>query len=127
MARAEYLGHLDGLAYGSDPRNGFFRDGVFFHPALRFRFDIPAEWNAQNLTDAVVAVNPRRDAAIQLTLSPDNAPAAAVRRFIGQGGIRVLQSFRQPVSGSSEQGCSGSPRTLSSVMRWRCVEPGGRR
>ena len=42
--RAEFLGHLDGLAYGSDPRNGFFRDGVFVHPTLRFRFDIPAEW-----------------------------------------------------------------------------------
>jgi predicted Zn-dependent protease len=57
--RAEYLQRIDGLAYGENPRNGFFRDGTFIHPDLRFRLDFPARWQAQNLPQAVVAVSPQ--------------------------------------------------------------------
>jgi predicted Zn-dependent protease len=37
VARERYLRVLDGLVYGDDPRNGFFRENVFYHPGLRFR------------------------------------------------------------------------------------------
>ena len=37
VREAEYLQQVDGLIYGEDPRQGFFRDGEFLHPELRFR------------------------------------------------------------------------------------------
>jgi predicted Zn-dependent protease len=96
---ADYLGQLDGLVYGDNPRHGFFRDGVFFHPDLRFRFAVPQEWGTQNLTEAVVGVSPRRDAIVQLTLAGTLDPARAAQQFFSQRTTQPLQSSRQPVNG----------------------------
>jgi predicted Zn-dependent protease len=98
VGRDDYLRQLDGLVYGVNPRHGFFRDGVFYHPELRFRFDVPPEWSTQNTTEAVIAVSPRRDAAIQLTLSPAD-PSQSTRQFLSAGNVRALRSSRQSVNG----------------------------
>jgi predicted Zn-dependent protease len=101
MANAQYLEQLDGLVFGQNPRQGFFRDGVFYHPDLRFRFDIPAEWQAQNLPDAVLGISPNRDAALQLTIAGSGDPARAAEAFFsqGQGQVQVLRSTRRPING----------------------------
>jgi predicted Zn-dependent protease len=99
IGREQYLARLDGLVYGVNPRNGFFRDGAFLHPDLRFRLAFPADWPRQNLAQMVMAVSPRQDAAIQLTLSADATPAAAAQRFLGQQGVRPGQSASQTING----------------------------
>jgi predicted Zn-dependent protease len=99
VADAQYLQQLDGLVFGQNPRQGFFRDGVFYHPDLRFRFDIPAEWQTQNLPDAVIGVSPNRDAAVQLTLAGSGDPARAAQAFFSQGPVQILNSERQPING----------------------------
>jgi predicted Zn-dependent protease len=73
---------------------------MFFHPELLFQFNVPQEWNTQNLTDAVVAVSPNRDAAFQLTLAGDANPTRAAQMFFSQQGMRVLQSSQQNINGS---------------------------
>lgn len=100
VERADFLQQIDGLVFGENPRQGFFRDGVFYHPDLRFRFDVPAEWATQNLTDAVMAVSPRRDAALQLTLAGNVNPTRAAQAFFSQQGTRVLQSSQHAINGS---------------------------
>ena len=99
IANAQYLEQLDGLAFGQNPRQGFFRDGVFYHPDLRFRFNMPAEWQSQNLPDAVIGMSPNRDAAVQLTLAGDVNPARAAQAFLSRGPVQVLHSTRQPING----------------------------
>ncbi|MEX2581856.1 MAG: M48 family metalloprotease [Gemmatimonadota bacterium] len=94
-----YLQQLDGLTYGQNPRHGFFRDGLFLHPDLRFQVGFPAQWPSQNLTQAVMAVSPQQNAAIQLTLADDASPEAAAQRFLSQQGIQVGQTSRQPING----------------------------
>jgi predicted Zn-dependent protease len=98
--RTEYLEHIDGLVYGHDPRNGFFRDGVFYHPQLRFRFAVPQEWQARNLARAVVASSPQGDAATQLTLAGATAPAEAARRFAAQTGVQPRRVWPETVHGN---------------------------
>ena len=100
VAQADYLRQLDGLVFGENPRHGFFRQGVFYHPELRFRFNVPAEWNTQNLTDAVVAVSPNRDAALELTLAREGDATRAAQAFFSQQGTRVLQSAQQSINGA---------------------------
>jgi predicted Zn-dependent protease len=77
----------------------FSRDGVFFHPELRFRFTPPSDWQAQNLARAVIALAPRGSAALQLTLAGDVRPEEATRRFLSQRGIRALASGREMING----------------------------
>lgn len=96
--RAEYLQRINGLVYGENPRNGYFREGVFLHPELRFRMTFPQGWATQNLPQAVTALSPRRDAVIQLTLSGDATPEAAAQRFFAQG-VQQGQTGRETVNG----------------------------
>lgn len=99
LGRAEYLGQIDGLVYGENPRNGFFEGGLFLHPELRFRLQFPQGWRTQNLPQAVLAGSPRQDAVIQLTLAGTGSAEEVARRFLGQQGIRAGQGSRERVNG----------------------------
>ena len=99
IEQADYLQRLEGIVYGQNPRHGFFRDGVFYHPELRFRFNVPAEWRTSNLTDAVMAVSPNQDAAVQLTLAPGGDPARAAQAFFSRGQSQVLNTVRENING----------------------------
>jgi predicted Zn-dependent protease len=99
VGRSEFLTRIDGLVYGVNPRNGIFRDALYLHPELRFQLTFPTGWQRQNLAQAVMAVSPQRDAAIQLTLSADASPEAAAQRFLQQQGVQPGQSARQTING----------------------------
>jgi predicted Zn-dependent protease len=99
VGQAEYMERIDGLVYGHNPRHGFFREGVFYHPDLRFRFDVPTDWQTQNLTDSVVAVSRAQDAAFQLTLAREGDPTTATRVFFAQQGVQALSSSRETING----------------------------
>jgi predicted Zn-dependent protease len=101
LGREAYLARIDGLVYGDDPRQGFFREGVFLHPELRFRIDFPQGWRTQNLPQAVNALAPQQDAILQLTLAQGaNSAEDAARRFLSQQGLRPGQGGRQNVNGN---------------------------
>jgi predicted Zn-dependent protease len=98
IGRQPYLERIEGLVYGVNPRNGFFRDGLFLHPDLRFQMSFPAQWQRQNLAQAVIAVSPQQNAVIQLTLATDGTPEAAAQRFVAQQGVQPGQSSRQNIN-----------------------------
>ncbi len=54
--RDEYLGNLDGLAYGEDPSEGFARGGRFLHPKLGFTFLAPPAFSLDNTAQAVLGL-----------------------------------------------------------------------
>jgi predicted Zn-dependent protease len=83
----EFLRRLEGMAYGEDPRAGFFRGALFLHPELRFVLAFPEGWATQNAADAVTAISPNRDAVIQLRGAQGSA-AEAARRFLDQEGVQ---------------------------------------
>jgi predicted Zn-dependent protease len=85
--RDSYLKRLDGMTYGENPREGFFRANKFFHPDLAFRHDFPEGWQTDNQKNAVLAVSPNQDAMIQITLAEGRDPEAAARAFLGQEGF----------------------------------------
>jgi predicted Zn-dependent protease len=100
LRREEYLARIDGLMYGDNPRQGFFRDGVFLHPDLRFRIEFPQGWRTQNTPQSVNALAPQQDAVMQLTMAQGAGAEDAARRFLSQQGIRAGQGGRQNVNGS---------------------------
>jgi predicted Zn-dependent protease len=100
VGRDDYLSHIDGLVYGSNPRNGFFRGDWFYHPELAFRFLVPEDWQRQNLTEAVQAISPNKDAAVQLTIAKAASPAAAAQAFLSQQGVSAGRSTRRDLDGN---------------------------
>jgi predicted Zn-dependent protease len=87
--RDAYLRRLDGLVYGVNPREGFFRETAFLHPDLRFRLDFPTGWKTANYKAGVVAASQEDDARMQLTLAEGASADAAARTFAAQEGLQA--------------------------------------
>lgn len=98
IGEAEYLQRIDRLAYGENPRKGYFDDHRFLHPELAFRMDFPQGWRTQNLSNAVVAGSPKEDALIQLMLAK-GSPEEAASAFFSQQGIGVGRTATGTVGG----------------------------
>lgn len=112
--RDDYLNKIDGIVYGEDPREGYSRDGVFYHPELRFTLHFPEGWTVLNQKQAVVAISEKRDASVQLSISSEPSIDAASRKFYdikqiaGEGVTRTringLPAGIGPFRAQSEQG-----------------------
>lgn len=98
VARETYLRRVDGLAYGPNPRNGYFQDATFIHPEMRFQLQFPSGWQTQNLADRVAAASPEEDAIMQLTLA-EGQPREAASAFTAQEGISPLSTRTALVGG----------------------------
>jgi predicted Zn-dependent protease len=87
--RDAYLDRLNGLVYGENPREGYFRGSLFLHPDLAFQLRFPEGWKTVNQRSAVAAVSPDEDAVIVLELvSEPTDPTSALRAFLRQEGIQ---------------------------------------
>jgi len=65
VRRDEYLRRLDGMTFGPNPREGFFRGQLFLHPDLRFQIRFPDGWKTSNQKRAVLAQSPEQDGLMQ--------------------------------------------------------------
>jgi predicted Zn-dependent protease len=106
LNRDPYLEHIDGIVYGDDPRQGFFKDNVLYHPSMEFRLEFPAGWKLSNTRQYVVGQSPDNNAMIQLTLSKQDTAAAALREFLGQGGVSAGQAWNRAINGLTASGSS---------------------
>jgi predicted Zn-dependent protease len=89
---------LDGMAFGQDPRKGFFRGNSFYHPDLKFQFTFPEGWKTANLPDRVVAQAPDGNALMQLRVGK-GTPEEAAQRFFQQEGMRAGKVERGKLNG----------------------------
>ncbi|MFH1942795.1 MAG: M48 family metalloprotease [bacterium] len=78
----EYLRQMDGLVFGEDPRQGYVDGNVFYHPALRFFFPVPAGWQVVNTPAQVQMVSAEEDAVIYFTLAEGDSPEQAALKFL---------------------------------------------
>ena len=115
--RVDYLRQVKGLAYGVNPRRGFFQGSGFIHPDLHFRLDVPRGWQKRNLGSTVVAVSPGQDAIIQLTLAPETDPASAARSFLTQRGVEAGRAFTDSINGEPVAGRYFQTRTAQGPVQ----------
>jgi predicted Zn-dependent protease len=87
VERDAFLQRTEGLIFGENPREGFFRQQQFLHPELRFQLDFPSGWQTQNQPSAVASISPQQDALVVLALAGTASPNQALSEFFGQQGI----------------------------------------
>jgi len=121
VGRDTYLKRLDGLVYGTNPREGFFRGTRFFHPDLEFQLDFPEGWQTANQKSAVVAVSPKQDAMIQLTLAQGSDPEAAARAFFAQEGLAAGAISSTKIAGLPAYSGEFRATTQSGTVRGRAT------
>src|SRR5438128_570674 len=97
--RDTYLRRLDGLVFGNNPREGYFKENQFFHPDLRFRVTFPEGWTTNNGKQAVIAVSPQQDATVEVSVAKEPTADAAARAFLAQQGLTSGYPVRTSVGG----------------------------
>ncbi|MCX6833042.1 MAG: M48 family metalloprotease [candidate division Zixibacteria bacterium] len=83
-----YLSRINGVVFGQNPREGFFRNNHFYQPDLQFEFEFPSGWQTVNQKEAVAAINSSQDAVVQITLAQGTSSAKAAKQFFGQQGMQ---------------------------------------
>ncbi|HKW41574.1 MAG TPA: M48 family metalloprotease [Gemmatimonadales bacterium] len=115
--RDVYLRRLDGLVFGNDPREGYFKGSLFLHPGLRFRLTFPDGWTTSNGKQSVVAVSPKQDAAVELALATEGTADAAARAFLTQRGFTGGYPARATVAGLPAVSAGFAAATENGTLR----------
>jgi len=89
--RREYLERIDGIVVGEDPREGFAKSGSFYHPELRFQFELPPEWTVRNGKQSVLMTAPDGRAALVFSRATGESAALAARTLGSR--LELEQSF----------------------------------
>ena len=98
--KEEFMSMIDGLMYGDNPREGFERDGIFYHPDLTFEFTVPDGFEVYNQPSSVILVNEAQDAIVQFSISSGSEnPEEAVKAFLNQEGITTVSQESKNVNG----------------------------
>jgi predicted Zn-dependent protease len=77
VGREQYLKQIDGVLFGSDPKQGVINGSTFQHPDLRIELTFPKGWNIENRPEAVLAKAPAREVHMQLRLENLNKKTTA--------------------------------------------------
>jgi predicted Zn-dependent protease len=111
----QYMGKLDKMIYGENPRNGFTRNSNFYHPEIKFQFSYPGDWQVINQRSLVAVINNDQDAVSIMTLDGESSNAEdSINEFLNQEGISTvaksnvqnhgLAAFRAEATGQAEDG-----------------------
>ncbi|MEZ5648106.1 MAG: M48 family metalloprotease [Alphaproteobacteria bacterium] len=65
LGREPYIQRLEGLLYEDDPDQGYVRGTKFYHPKMRFFFEVPTGFSLINGVTEVMAVGPSQKELIQ--------------------------------------------------------------
>ncbi len=113
--RDAFMRAIDGMIFGEDPRQGYFQQTTFLHPALRFRLDFPSGWKTQNSAQAVAGVSSAQDAIIVLSAG-SGSPQQALSQFIGQQGIQSSGASSSSINGLPAASASFAAQTEQGVL-----------
>jgi len=99
VRREPFLRQVDGVVYGPDPREGFVRGNVFYHPGMAFQIEFPKGFEVSNQKQAVGAISPGNDAVVVVTLAGRASPEAAARECFAQSGVQMGREWRGDING----------------------------
>ncbi len=100
VGREQFLKVIDGMVFGDNPRQGYFKGSSFLHPDLAFQLEFPAGWKTANQPSAVLGLSEKQDAQVQLGVGGQQAPAEALRAFLGQQGVSPGASSQSAINGN---------------------------
>jgi predicted Zn-dependent protease len=97
--RNSYLQMIDGILYGDDPKQGYFENGVFYHPVMKFQFKTPAQWQTANSPAQVQMASADGKAAMFLQEGDAATLDAAANTFAQKNNITIEDRSSTTVNG----------------------------
>jgi len=111
------------MAWGPNPREGFFEGSSFFHPDLAVQIRLPEGWKTENSKQALQAASSDGAAALRLSLSAATDMRQAAQAFFSAQGapqagqantisLNEFEAFDVPFSAVSNTGSRISGRAV---------------
>ncbi len=97
--RDSYLRRIEGLIYGEDPRQGYLENSVFYHPELKFQFNVPQGWKYQNTPQRVQMAPQDGQALMFMTLAPGKTLQEAGTAVLQQNNLQLIESKEVTING----------------------------
>lgn len=97
--RDAYVNRLNGMVFGEDPREGFFRETLFLHPGMKLQFEFPKGWETSNEKASVSAVSPEEDALLQISLSEKSTLEEAAGEVFQEDGVTEGETWQRKIHG----------------------------
>jgi len=97
--REQFLRAIDGLSYGENPRDGFFRGSTFYQPDLALQITFPDGWQTANQPQVVAAREPEGKALVQVQAAKGANPTEAARAFFNNQGFSSVKEIQIPTAG----------------------------
>jgi predicted Zn-dependent protease len=119
--RDAYVRRLDGIIFGMNPREGFFKGTQFYHPDLRFQMSFPNGWQTMNGKSSVAAQSPQQDALIELSLVPGSNADQAARSFLSSQGVQAGTLTRGNINGLTASQAPFAATTQNGTLRGEAV------
>lgn len=123
--RNTYLQRIDGLIYGEDPKQGFVENSIFYHPALKFQFNIPSAWVHQNSPQTFQMAPKDGKAMMMLTMAQGKSLQDAANAVLQQNNLTVVESKETTVNGlkaiamvADQKQEQGTIKTLSYLIQY---------
>jgi predicted Zn-dependent protease len=99
VGQPNYFKEIEGIVHGTDPRQGYLENGIFYHPELRFQFSTPSGWQYKNAPSHVLFAPPNGDGMAYLTLAKGNNAQEAAQAFQQQYKIQLTDSRNTTING----------------------------
>jgi predicted Zn-dependent protease len=95
----DFLRMLDGIVYGENPRAGFVRNDMFYHPALAFQLPVPKDWAVLNTPERLAYLNGGKTACILLYIGKEKEPGIEADLFVKETKAVVIKRETSSVNG----------------------------
>jgi predicted Zn-dependent protease len=99
LSRYDYFKKIDGIVYGPDPRQGYVEGNTFYHPQMKFKFPVPADWELNNSASVVIMAAPEQVAFVQMTLGQSETVDLEADLFVKNSGVSVASRSSKTVNG----------------------------
>ena len=116
-----YLQLIDGMVFGLNPRDGFFRENRFYQPDLEFQVDFPSGWQTVNQKEAVAAFTSNQDAVLQITLAQGTSSRDAASQFFAQQGLEAERQETGYLNGLPSVSAKFRAQTDQEILRGRAT------
>lgn len=97
--RDMYLRRIEGLVFGEDPRQGFLENNVFYHPQMKFQFNVPTAWKYQNTPQRVQMAPQDGQALMYLAGGAAKSLEEAGQAFIRQNALQLIEQRQTTING----------------------------
>jgi len=115
--REQFMRAIDGLSYGEDPRDGFFRGSTFYHPELALQVTFPEGWQTANQPQVLAAREPEGKALVQMTLAKGANPDEALRSFFSNQGFANVREVQVQTSATPARSAVFDAQTQQGVVQ----------